>query len=244
MTLRSIYIFKVLLPGLLILISLESKAVVSIPYDSAKQELVVADSTDTTKTPFINALELYLDYGKLITLPFNFEKKGLIGTGLYFGNKIGVFVEGGYGKLIPKEVYHDANYSIQGFYGTAGFNYLYEYNPGTRLSLGAKFAKSQFSDQGNFTIQNPLWSDYNGKFQRKNLSAEWAELVFNSESSWKGNLFLGFMVRFRIMIRYPYFNDIPVYAVPGYGRATDKTTPALNLYVKYLFFHKMPAKIE
>ncbi len=244
MTLRSKYIFRLTLPCLLILASLESKASWLYPPDSAQQTVVVADSTDTTKTRFLNDLEIFLDYGKLITLPFSFEKKGLAGAGIFFGNNFGITVEGGYGKLMPKEVYRDADYTIEGFYGTAGFNYLYEYNPGTRLTLGAKFAESRFSDQGNFTVQNPLWNDYAGQFRRTNLKADWAELVFNSESSFKGNLFLGFMARFRIMIRYPDYNDIPVYAVPGYGRAADKTTPALNIYIKYLFFHEMPAKKE
>ena len=201
---------------------------------------VISDTVATDTSRFIKNLEFSLDYGKLATLPFKFEKKAQAGAGIYFRNNFGLAVEAGYGKLIPETAYRNADYQVEGIYGLAGFNYMYEYNPGTRLYLGARYAMSRFSDRADFTILNPLWEDYNGSFERSGLSAKWAELIFGSESSWKRNLFLGFTVRFRIMISYPQFNDVDLYAVPGYGRAADKTTPAFNLYLKYLFLHPMP----
>lgn len=205
---------------------------------------VITDSVKVDTSRFVNNLELSLDYGKLATLPFDFEKKAMAGAGIYFRNNFGLAVEAGYGRLMPDIAYKNADYQVEGYYGTAGFNYMYEYNPGTRLYLGAKYAMSKFSDRADFIVLNPLWNDYNGSFERTGLNAKWAELVFGSESSWKGNLFLGFMVRFRIMISYPQFNDVDLYAVPGYGRAADKTTPAFNLYIKYLFLHRMPKAAE
>ena len=238
MKLRFQYTFKSVLVLFATLVFIESKGSEIIFSDST--ELNTTPPADTITTPFIKNLELFIDYGKLLTLPFDFEKKGLLGAGIYFKGNIGISLEAGYGRLIPKNVYKNTDYRIEGLYATAGFNYLYEYDPGTRLYLGARYAKSMFSDRGDFTVQSPLWNDYTGTFERKNLNADWAEFIIGSEATWKGNLYLGFIFRFRIMIDYPRFNDIDLYTVPGYGRAADKSTPAVNVYVKYLFLHKMP----
>lgn len=238
MTPRYQYIFNPALIFLFLVAFSAARASGFCPPDSTQR--FPSDSTEQFTGKFIKNIELSFDYGKLLTMPFDFENKTLLGAGIYFRNNFGLNVEAGYGKLMPETAYKNADYRITGIYGTAGFDYLYEYNPGTRLYLGAKYARCRFSDQGTFTILDPLWADYTGSFERKGLSAEWAELAGGSESSWKGNLFLGFIVRFRILIKYPQFDDINVYAIPGYGRTDFNTVPAVSLYIKYLFLHKMP----
>jgi hypothetical protein len=171
---------------------------------------------------------------KLLSLPSELEKKAELGTGFYMGNNFGLSVEAGYGKLTPSSAYKNTDYRSEGYYGRIGLNYLYEYQPGVRLYLGIKYSECRFSDHGVFTIQSPLWNDYQGSFDRPGLKANWSEIIFGSESQWKHKFLLGFIVRMRIMIHYPKFEDIPMYSIPGYGKTMDKTTPAINLYIKYL----------
>ena len=134
----------------------------------------------------------------------------------------------------PQKAYKNTDYQVKGYFGLAGINYLFIYGTGARLYLGGRYGISRFSDQGSFTILNPLWNDYQDSFKRTGLKADWAEFIAGSESNLKGHFQLGFIVRLRVMISYSRISDIPVYAIPGYGRSSDTTTPALNLYIKYL----------
>ena len=192
-----------------------------------------ADSSVIKKIPFVKRVEVSLDYLKLFSLPSKFEKKAEAGTGFYLRNNFGLNFEIGYGRLTPQNAYMNSDYKSEGIYGRLGLNYLYQYLPGVWLYLGIKYGESHFSDQGSYTIQNPLWNDYTGSYKRNNLKADWSEIILGSESSWKGNFNLGFITRVRFLMDYPKFNDIDVYSIPGYGRTMDKSHLAINLYIKY-----------
>jgi hypothetical protein len=192
------------------------------------------DSIPAGKGPFIRNVEFSTDYAKLAALPLKSEDKAEAGAGIFFRNKFGLNFEAGFGNLSPKYAFKNSSYHSEGMYGRVGISYLYEYEQGIRLYAGAKYAESYFSDNGMFTINNPLWNDFTGTFERKDLKAKWAEIVAGSESRWKGNFYLGFIARFRIMIRYPVFEDIGVYSIPGYGITAGSSLPVVNLYIKYL----------
>jgi hypothetical protein len=193
-----------------------------------------ADTSQFKKNHFFKRVEFQLDYLKLLSLPSKFEKKAEVGSGFYLRNNFGMNIEIGYGKLTPENAYKNSDYTSEGFYGRVGINYLYEYQPGILLYIGAKYGASQFYDQGTYTIETPLWQDYTASYKRTNLKADWAEIIIGSESTWKGKFNLGFMTRYRILIDYPKFDDIEVYTIPGYGRTMQKAHLVVTLYIKYV----------
>ncbi|MEQ8881651.1 MAG: hypothetical protein RLQ12_18545, partial [Cyclobacteriaceae bacterium] len=56
-------------------------------------------------------------------------------------------------------------------------------------------------------------------------------------SAWYNDIFaIGFNIRMRFLVTYDKDSPIDVYSIPGYGKTIDKSTPAVNLFVKlYLF---------
>jgi hypothetical protein len=113
-------------------------------------------------------------------------------------------------------------------------NYVFPFNPGTNFFIGARYGMSNYQDEATYTIESSLWDPYEDSFSRTGLSAQWVEVVAGTEEQFKGNLYFGFIFRFRAMISLDNFSPFEVYAVPGYGRTMDKTIPALNLYIKYM----------
>jgi hypothetical protein len=114
-----------------------------------------------------------------------------------------------------------------------GLQVNYEYNPGVFLYAGAKYGTSWFRDEITYEINSSLWEDYKETISRNGLRAQWGEVIAGSESKWKGNFYLGFIFRFKILIDYDQFEPADVYTIPGYGRTMYNTLGIINLYIKY-----------
>ena len=201
--------------------------------DSLAATAEVDESEAVTGRKSYNRLEISLDYLKLLTFAFPAETKLEAGLGFISKINVGINLEVGYGERTPEDFYKNADYKVYGYYGRAGLNYYYPFNPGVNFIIGAKYAMSQYQDEAIFSILSSLWDNFEGEFQRTDLEASWVEFILGSESSFKGNLYLGFTFRFRFLIHADNFTTFEVYSVPGYGRTFDNFVPALNLYVKY-----------
>lgn len=190
--------------------------------------------SDTVSHPVIRRLEFSLDYLKLASLALKTENKGELGLGIITGLNLGLIIEGGYSEKMPEAFYTNADYRVSGYYGRVGLSYHYAYDPGTNFFVGAKYGMSRYQDRATYVIQSSLWDDYTGSFERSDLTGQWVEIIAGSESRFKGHLYLGFIFRFRALVKYDDFSPFNVYAIPGYGRTMDKTIPAVNLYIKYI----------
>lgn len=180
------------------------------------------------------AVQIVVDYGKLITLASDFESKYDAELGVTLFSRLNLSMEYGKGTLDPKKAYKNTEfYTIEGDYFRFGVDYIYPLNPENMLAIGGRYCMGTYSDSGNFIIGSLLWPEYQEGFGSENMEASWVELVVNSESMMLKNLFLGFKFRLRYMLEYDTREDIPVYSVPGYGRTFDKSVPAVNLYLKY-----------
>lgn len=222
------------------------------------QETSVQDSTaviesdplplkfDSTKTeekvyyPFLSAISPYIDYGKLLTLPFNFENKLEFGIQVEFKNKIMVNAEFGSSELYPQQTYSNAQYSVTGDYFRVGLGYKIPMKNKYNFGISARYAQSFFSDQGTVKITSAsgLYENLEEPFKRSDLTARWYELVLNSEVNAFSNFYLGFFFRLRFMDKYDKQNPLDVAAVPGFGRTFNTSVPAINLYIRYAFQFK------
>ncbi len=200
-----------------------------------------ATGADTIPRPgFVSGLDVLIDYGKLITYPFDFEQKleGAIQLRLY--DKVAVVAEVGNATLNPANAFDNTTYyTIEGSYFRAGADYYLDIDPRNALYFGLRYAHSQFEDRGEYIIPSDLWPLFSATFGSDDLQAIWAELIMGTESylnfgKTKSERFLiGWLFRLRIMASYQSDREIEVYSIPGYGRSVNKTTPALNFYVKF-----------
>lgn len=182
------------------------------------------------------AVDLVLDYGKLLTLPFDFETKFDGSVNIVLFRRIVFAGEFGYGRLTPNNSFENfQSYRSEGTYYRIGLDYKMEFNPTTYYYLGARYAMSQFEDEGVFLVGSDLWNNFAGSFGSRNMNADWFEVILGSESAMRKlpGAYLGFYFRVRIMRSYDRRSPIDVYSIPGYGRTFDRSIPALNLYLRY-----------
>jgi len=195
---------------------------------------------------FFSGVEVWIDYGKLLTLPTKFENKYEGGVNLRFFERMIIAGEFGYATIDPLKAYDNAlYYTVNGHYYRAGLDYYMELDPKNFYYVGIRYGSSQFEDRGQFLIDSEFWEDYQDEFGSSDLQATWYELVFGTETILRigtptskihiDKLFLGWKFRFRILAKFENREVPSVYTIPGYGRTFDKTVPALNFYLKYRF---------
>ena len=179
-------------------------------------------------------IEFAIDYGKLVTIPSDFETKLEAAVSYTLWEKLQLLFEYGYGKITPREAIKNGDYTSEGNYYRAGIAYGGEVLPKSYVYLGFMYGSSQFEDYGTVLIESQTWEDFNGTFNRTDLTAKWFEFVMITESELRKNLYWGSKWRLRRLREFTDQDYDPiVYSIPGYGRTFDNSIPAVNLYIKY-----------
>ncbi len=182
----------------------------------------------------------YVDLTKLFTIPTDFETKYEVGLELRFSERFSVYGEWGSITTAPEDAYTNGIYENSGTYYRLGLGYVGPLDPKHDIGISFRYGASTFDEDGRIFIGSPteIQDDVVRSISRKDLSANWWEIVLYSDRQLflNSDLFwLGFNLRLRIMDRYDV-QDVPdVYAIPGYGRAFDRTIPAMNFFLKVKF---------
>ena len=181
-------------------------------------------------------LEVYLDYGKLITQFSEFESKLEAGIAIQLSNKLAPNFQAGYATLEPATAFENGTYKSTGYYGRIGVNYLIPFDNTNNFFVGVKYALAFYEDEGMYEISSDIFDTYSVSFSEKDLEANWFELVIGSEKKLKSEKWaVGGQFTFRVMNQRDKFSPVDTYAIPGYGRTLDRTVPAVNVYLKYKF---------
>ena len=196
---------------------------------------------DTIKIPrkFLS-VEPYLDFGKLLTIPTEFETKYEGGLELRFYERFSLIAEAGSVTTSPEGAYSNGVYESSGIYYRVGVGYVGQLDAKHHTGISFRYASSSFEETGSFFIESPsgVQEGFTQRVNRSDLSAQWWEVVFYSDRKLfdSSDLFwFGLNIRFRILQRYDE-QDVPdVYAIPGYGRAFDQTIPGANFFLKLKF---------
>jgi len=232
--------------GLSMLLTLSGFLFASIPGQSDMMQEDTA-TVDLPPARFFSGIEIYLDYGKVLTLATKFESKYEGGINFRFYGKYILAGEFGYAVLDPLKAYDNAlNYTITGSYFRAGIDYYINIDKKNALYGGVRYGASKFADEGEFLLKSDFWEDYGESFGSDDIHADWFEIIFGSETRLnlsksskekvsRGGLFLGWKARVRILWHFENREEPRIYAIPGYGRTFDNSIPALNLYIKYRF---------
>lgn len=203
--------------------------------DLAQEPEEKKQERDTIDYPIISALNIYFDYPKLFSFFTEYENKAEVGIQLQLLKHFLLGVELGRGRITPINFYKNADYEVSGNYARIGVGYTKALGAKSRINLGVNYGSSFFNDKANIRIESPsgLFNSLNETIERKSLKGNWFELTIGTESHLGKNLYLGFIGRLRILNDYDSFEELDVFAIPGYGRTFDSSIPAINMYIKY-----------
>lgn len=212
------------------------------------------DSLQTELTPSKKPINLafHIDYGKLLTLPFDFENKAEGGLALELFENIELLGEYGYWDKTSDQAIDNGTYNSTGSYYRVGAGFTFPFNtPGNRIGIGFRYASSSFEDAGSYSIAatDDLTTGFSESFERKDLSATWLSGVVTSvgllklrksvpESPLNRMFRIGLQLRWRFLIERDRFSDpsnpevIEVYTIPGYGRTLADSNLALNFFIR------------
>ena len=195
------------------------------------------DATDSVAYERAVIPSLYLDYGKLFTIPTDIETKYEGGLELLLQEKFPLIVEVGQATLTPEGAYANGTYESQGFYYRIGTGYYSQFTPKNKIGLTIRYATSTFSEEGRIFIESPsgAQSNFIQNIERNDLKATWYELVLYSDRKLTEIFSIGMNLRLRVLANYDEQPVIDVYAIPGYGRSFENTIPAANLFLKVSF---------
>ncbi len=229
--------------------SLANAASDSTAFAQASTAVGIADSSKVPKRPF--NLALHIDYGKILTLPFDFENKYEGGVALEIFENIAVVGEFGFWDKDADQAIENGSYNSTGTYWRLGAGFNLPFNtPGSQIGFGFRYAESTFDDEGSFQIESAddLTDPFTGSFTRQDLSASWLSGVLTSTGPLKlkkkvaesplNRLFkIGVQLRWRFLRSYDRTlsdtDPIEVYTIPGYGRTLSDNTLAINFFVRF-----------
>jgi len=217
------------------------------------QETEVADTTLSNNTRQIfSGFSFSLDVGKLaIGQIANFEDKLAFSGHLLFFGSLQISGEYGRGTINPNDAFENVAYEVDGNYNRFGLDYVKTIKTNNVLAIGFRYGSANFSDRGTIFIpsNSNLSSDFQDTFGRPNQEANWWEFIVSSETKFykkqlkedsnllqkfASNIFIGINYRLRFNLKYEVQEDlIDIYTIPGYGRTFDRSTPAINLFIKY-----------
>lgn len=197
-----------------------------------KAQEISSDSTVIKRT-FIPSI--YIDYGKLLTLPLDIESKFEGGFELLIKEKVPIVVEAGMGKLTPNKAYSNGEYESKGKYVRVGTGIYSQFLPKNKLGFLFKYGVSLFDEKATVDNENTINIPRTlvASFDRKDITASWIEFVLYSDRQITDFLAIGMNLRLRYLLLHDGFTPNDVLAIPGYGRSFDTSVPAVNLFVKF-----------
>jgi hypothetical protein len=142
----------------------------------------------------------------------------------------------GYGHLSEKSDLFD--YASGGSYARAGLDYnlmtIKDRSVHHSITAGFRYGISVFTHHAeNAIIPSNYWGDYIMDSYEKNLVGNWLELVGGVKAEVASNFFLGWAVRYKILLNPEMDPLMKPRIVPGYGSARENRGFGLTYSVSY-----------
>lgn len=198
--------------------------------DSVEQANQISDSVAITGKKF--SFNIFIDYGKILTLPVEFEQKFEGGFYLMFNRTWAIGAEGGKMNLSPLRPYRNGDSEVNGIYYGGFLQYYLNIDLYSSLFAGFGYNFGSFDDYITYTISDDLFGEKTYELSRAGLKATWATVRIGTEQKLNKAIALGGVIEFRIKTSFDQPDGIQPLAIPGYGKTGNQTSPALNLYLK------------
>jgi hypothetical protein len=134
-------------------------------------------------------------------------------------------------------------YTSDGRYWRVGadVNFLSKDPERNMFFIGARYGQSNFSDNYNVTVVDPLWGTLTENYVNTDVSARWYELTGGIKVKiWKF-FWMGYTARFKFWLKTDSTPLMLPFDVPGYGRTDKESYWGFNYYVMFRIpFRKMP----
>ncbi|MEM9339152.1 MAG: DUF6048 family protein [Bacteroidota bacterium] len=180
---------------------------------------------------------IYIDYGKLLTIPSSQETKYEGGIELLFLEQFPLIIEAGMATLNPDQAFANGMYESTGMYYRVGTGYYSQFQPKNKLGVTLRYGTSTFDESSRINIisTSGVQDVAFPPIERESLTASWFEAVIYSDRKLSDLFAIGLNLRLRVLIDYDEQSPVDVYAIPGYGRSFDNSIPAANLFLKVSF---------
>lgn len=137
-----------------------------------------------------------------------------------------------------KDSLDQVKYASGGTYARLGFDYNLlppkDRSQHHSFSLGLRYAASLFSHQAdNITIPSGYWGDYHIDNYENSLKAHWLELVGGITAEVASNLFLGWTIRYKILLNPGMDPQVAPLMIPGYGKGTEDRVFGFTYSISY-----------
>ncbi|UII24629.1 DUF6048 family protein [Fulvivirga maritima] len=208
----------------------DSTASMPIITDTTQQKTDA--STAKVKVKVKTAFQIFIDYGKIITLATDYETKYEGGIAFQMKNKFVLIGHIGQAELNPANAIKNGDYTAKGQFFKAGINYLLPLDNFNYFYVGGRYGMATYDESGSYEVSSTLWPNITESFDRQDLSATWGEVLVGTERKLTDYVIVGATFAMRFMIEKETFEPVDTYSIPGYGRGFDSSVPAVNLYLK------------
>jgi len=132
-------------------------------------------------------------------------------------------------------------YAASGIYGRFGADYnlinLKDRSQHHTFTFGLRYGLSVFKQRAeDIYIQNPYWGDFVSRSYEKDLKGTWVELVAGVKAEVVPNLFMGWSLRYKILLNPGMDPLVAPQLVPGFG--TGGKDRAFG--ISYSIFYRIP----
>ena len=148
-------------------------------------------------------------------------------------------IELGYNSIAESEDLF--SYAAGGFYGHFGADYnlinLKDRSQHHIFTFGVRYGISSFTHRAeNIYIQNPYWGDYVQDLYEKDLRGQWVEFVAGVRAELLPNLFMGWSLRYKLLLNPDMDPQLTPRLVPGFGTRGQDT----GFGISYSIFYRIP----
>jgi hypothetical protein len=148
-------------------------------------------------------------------------------------------LEAGY--AATSDQFEAADYSSQGPYARVGMDYnlfpMKDRNVHHAITLGFLYGTSIFTHRAEqITVSSGYWGDWLIDSYENTLHGHWLELVGGVKAELAPNFFLGWSVRYKILLNPGMDPQIAPLLIPGYGQGAEDRQVGFS----YSLLYKIP----
>jgi hypothetical protein len=138
-----------------------------------------------------------------------------------------------YGSWSRSFVYDSGNYANDGTYWRIGtdVNFLLKDAERNMFFIGARYARSVFSESYDVVAYDPLWGSFSRSYANTDVNARWMELTAGIRVRMWKFIWMGYTGRLKFWLKTSDTPTMLPYDVPGFGKTNKDTYWGFNYYV-------------
>jgi hypothetical protein len=134
------------------------------------------------------------------------------------------------------------SYQSAGAYTRIGVDYNFmkhlDVTSTDKMFIGLRYGFTTFfHEANNIEIPSAIWGDaIDGKTERKWMGANWVEVGSGMRARIINNFYLGWSIRYKLMLWSGSDTHLAIYHIPGFGRGESSSSVGVN----YSLYYKIP----